>query len=368
MTCNLIPLPGLPLSEGADAANGVKAVLGVFVMGPENAVVEVAVRAVMTGQTPQYNPIVFYGPSGTGKSHLARGLLQAYKNQFSDAAAGQDRNAAGRRTVVYAAASDFARELNDAFETNGLEDFRAKYRTASVLAVEDLARLADKAAAQEELASTIDMSVAAGRRVILTASVAPEQLSGLQARLIGRLVAGLAVPLVPPGLEARIELIRRFAEVRRIPIEDPAVTALAEGLPVTAGVLMGSLMQLWMNAEVEGRANIDAESVRQHLAERSGTSLTPVQRIAQLTAKHFALRVQELRGPSRRQGVVTARGVAMYLARLLSQQSLEQIGHYFGGRDHTTVLHACRKTAALARSEPGIHKAVAELKEKLSAR
>jgi len=351
VTCNLIPLPGLPLSEAADAVGGAKAVLGAFILGPENQLVEVAVRAVLDGQLPQYNPIVFYGASGTGKSHLSRGLLQAYKSQ-------------SKRPGVYVTASDFARELKDAFETNGVEDFRSKYRHVGLLVVEDLARLSDKAAAGEELVGTIDACVAAGNRVILSAGVAPEQLTELHPRLVSRLVAGLSVPLVPPAVETRVELIQRFAEMRKMRVDEAAVRRLADGLAVTAGELLGALMQLWMGAEVECRA-IDEEAVQEYLKLHRGCVPPPMQRIAQATARHFSLRVQELRGPSRRQGVVTARGVAMYLARLLSRQSLGQIGHYFGGRDHTTVLHACRKTAALTRSEPGIHQAVAELKEKL---
>jgi len=217
------------------------------------------------------------------------------------------------------------------------------------------------------LIGTIDAAVAAGNRVILTAGVPPEQLSQLHPRLLSRLVAGLSVPLVPPGIEARSELIGRLAELRGIAL--PAATAgmLAEGLAVTAGELSGALLQLRMMAELE-KIPIDAELVRRYLAQRQGTPAPPLQRIAQVTARYFGLRVHELKGPSRRQGVVTARGVAMYLARLVSRQSLDQIGQYFGGRDHTTVMHACRKTGTLLRSQAEIHKAVAELKEQLQPR
>jgi len=311
----------------------------------------VAVHALVAGQSTHYDPIVFHGPSGTGKTHLARGIVQAFKAQHN-------------RPAVYATATDFARELNDAFETNGVEDFRSKYRKAGLLAVEDVGRLSDRIAAQEELIGTIDAAVAAENRVILTANAPPEQLSQLDPRLMRRLVGGLSVPLVPPGIEARRELIGRLAELGGFALPAGAIEMLAEALAVTAGELSGALMQLRMLAESE-KAPLDGDLVRQYLAQREDAPVPPLQRIAQATAKYFGLRVHDLKGPSRRQGVVTARGVAMHLARMLSRQSLEQIGQYFGGRDHTTVLHACRKTGILVRSQPEIHKAVAELKEQL---
>ena len=183
-----------------------------FFAGPENRLVEVAVRSVVEEQINGYNPLVFYGPSGTGKSHLAHGLAAAWK--------ARDR----RQRVVCTTAVDFARELADAIETQGVDEFRAKHRGAALLVVEDLGMLATRKSgklnAQEELIHTLDALVAEDRWVVVTASAAPAALPGILPALQSRLTAGLLIPLAPPGVEARLAIFEQLAALRNIPLPE----------------------------------------------------------------------------------------------------------------------------------------------------
>ena len=211
---------------------------------------------------------------------------------------------------------------------------------------------------------TLDEVADAGGRVVLTASVAPERLAGIAPGLRSRLVAGLAVPLARPGAEARLVILTRLAKLRGISLSEEAARILTEGLDVTAPGLLGALVQLEMSVEARG-GTIDAEAAQQYVAARSGPLPPSLHQIARATARHFSLKLNDLRSPSRRRSVVIARGVAMHLARTLTRQSLEQIGRYFGGRDHTTVSYGCRRTEERLKNEPAVRQAVLQLHERL---
>ena len=325
-----------------------------FIAGPENRLVEVGVRAVLEGPFDGYYPLVFRGPSGTGKSHLARGLAAAWK-------------AIRGGRVVYTTASDFAGQLADAIQTQATDEFRAKHRKAALLVFEDVDRLATKRSnkplAQEELIHTLDALLASGRRVVVTASAGTAQLPGMLPGLQSRLATGLTVPLVPPGRDARQTILLELAALQRMKLSRPAAWLLADAFSATVPELCGVLTRLELPARLGG-GRIDAKTVRRFLAHRNGLCRPPLGEIATATARHFSLRLSELRSPSRSRAVVTARGVAMYLARHLTEKSLEQIGRYFGGRDHTTVMHACRKTEDLIQTDPARRQAVRQLQQK----
>jgi chromosomal replication initiator protein len=348
-----IPLRGSPAKSGAGSEQDLdgRPALREFLVGPENALVRVAVDSVLEGTPQPYSPILLYGPPGTGKSHLALGLLAAWKGRFRG------------RPAVYAAAVDFAREFGDAMETQTVEDFRARYRQAALLVLDDIHHLSTKPAAQRELIATLDAVHACGNRVVLTASTAPE-LGGFLPALQSRLLAGLAVPLALPGLPTRRAIVERFARQRRIDLPDDAAKLLAEKLAVPASGLVGALVQLDADAKASLRP-IDLESVRRHVSAR-GASSPSLSDIAAVTARHFSVKVTDLRSPSRSRAVVTARGVAMYLARTLTRKSLDQIGHYFDGRDHTTVSYGCAKTQDLLKTDPAIRSAVELLRDRLN--
>jgi chromosomal replication initiator protein len=349
-----IPLHGSSTKPGSGSPRTADAprALREFLVGPENALVPVVLESVLDGTPHAYSPIVLFGPSGTGKSHLALGLVSLWKSRFRG------------RPAVYATAVDFARSFGDAQETQSVEDFRARYRQAALLVLDDVHHLAPKPIAQRELIATLDAIHASGNRVVLTASTAPEQLVGFLPALQSRLLGGLAVPLALPSLPTRLAVLERFARHRRTDLPSEVARILAEKLRVPVSALLGAVVQLDTEAQADGRT-IDVESVRRFLSARNtnGPSLSD---ITALTARHFSVKVTELRSPSRSRAVVTARGVAMYLARTLTHKSLDQIGHYFDGRDHTTVSYGCTKTKDLLKSDPAIRTAVELLCDRLS--
>ncbi|MCE5267884.1 MAG: hypothetical protein LLG00_08355 [Planctomycetaceae bacterium] len=405
-----------------------------FLAGPENRLVEVAVRAVVEGRPNGYNPLVLYGPSGTGKSHLAHGLAEVWRSQAgrgtTDLAvamvarsgdrpqqsgdgtqqsgnrvqqsdrvqqrlgreSGRNREAmmarsgdrpqqSGRvrRRVACITAVDFARELTDAIETQAVDEFRAKYRGAAMLVIEDLGQLATprsgKLSAQEELIHTLDALVGAGRWVVVTSSAPPWELPGIVPMLQSRLSGGLAVRLSPPGPETRLALLQRLASQRDIELPESVAQLLADGLTGTARELAGALLNLAIGGDplggptgqegASGSRALDLTAARQYLAGGRREREPTLHEIALATARHFSLRLSELKSSSRRRALVAARGVAVCLARDAGGHRLEEIGRYFGGRDHTTVLHNYRTTKELIATEPATRTAFEQLRSAL---
>lgn len=322
-----------------------------FLAGPENQLIGAAMSVLLDEPAPRYNPLVISGPSGTGKTHLARGL--AAKRLLS--------NAEGGERVVFVTGSDFARLLHDAIEAGATASFRERFRGASLLILDDLTQLATKRVAQQELIHTIDAVIGGGGQIVITSRNMPSRIVGLAAGLTSRLVAGLSVTLAPPAANARLALIERFASLRRIALPHPAARTLADGLDATAPELSGAISELQMQAQLDG-AMIDTNRVRRFIADRRLRLRPKMKTIASLAAKRFSLRVGDLRGSSRRRAVVEARGVAVHLARQLTGKSLEEIGRYFGGRDHTTILHSLETTESRLRTDPSIRRAAAEIR------
>lgn len=318
-----------------------------FLIGPENRLLEVVIQSVFHGTPNGDNPVVLYGPSGVGKSHLARGMATAWRS-FHRA-----------RPVVSLTAVDFARHLSEAIEAQAIADFREFHLNCAMLVVEDIGRLNGKQPAQREFAHLLDGLVAANRRVVITASTAPELLPGLTPRLQSRLGAGLTVPLVLPSLETRLALLRRWSALRQIRISDDAQQVLAAGLCVTVPALFGALIQLAATSD----RPIDGDAARRYLLCNKGGQPVELEAVAKATARCFSVRMRDLRSGSRRRAVVRARGVAMYLSRQLTCRSLNQIGKFYGGRDHTTVLYGCRRTAELLETEPGIRQAIQQIEQ-----
>ena len=323
-----------------------------FLAGPENSLIAVAMAALLEEPEPHYNPLVIHGPSGTGKSHLARGL--AAKRLL--------RVDADSAAIVFISGADFARLLHGAIEENATPSFRRRFRGASLLILDDLTQLATKRIAQQELIQTLDDVIDGGGQVVITSRAAPEQMDALSPALRSRLSAGLTVSLVPPAAAARLALIERFASLRRIALPTAAARTLADGLSATAPELSGALAELQLQAEFD-QSSIDVSGVRQFLADRQLRLRPSLRTIASRAAKYFGLRMSDLKSSSRRRAVVQARGVAIYLARQLTDKSLKQIGDYFGGRDHTTVLHSVHSTESRLRSDPTSRRAAADIRK-----
>ena len=322
-----------------------------FIAGPENRLAVRAVEDFFGDPTCPYNPLVLYGPPGTGKSHLARGLCDPWK-----ATRPRDR-------VQCVAAGEFASDYVDSLERGDYSAWRSGYLSAKLLVLEDLSQLSGKHAAQCELTRLVDALLDAGGKLLVTSRFAPSRFSTLPVGLASRLSAGLCVPLAAPGEAARRVIVGGLAAEREIELSVDAARLLATELSATVPEISGALYEL--QSQVGPRKSIELDVVRQYLRERAVDRVPTLRGIAAHTARHFSVKVADLRSASRRQSIVVARGMAMYLARQLTGGSLQRIGAYFGGRDHTTVSHGCRKTEALLQSDPATQYALAQLREAL---
>jgi len=305
-----------------------------FVAGKENRLAAAAVLASLDPARLPYNPLVFCGAPGLGKTHLLSGLVAEYQSQLPAA------------QVVHVVAVDFAREYAEAIDVRSLDEFRPRFREVRLLAMEDLHLIAGKTAAQEELARTIDAVRDAGGLVAVSMRHSPADTQGILPALAARLDAGLVVMLALPDEQARRELLDDLAAERGIQLSSEARHLLARQIDATPRELEATMVQLSVieQEQVLAADCIISESlVRTLLDSRAEATPLAIDSLARASAKYFAERLDAVRGPSRRRGLALARSVGMYLARRWSGLSLSEIGRYYGGRDHTTVLHACNR-------------------------
>ncbi|MGW8257239.1 MAG: DnaA/Hda family protein [Thermoguttaceae bacterium] len=353
-----IPLPVQALGKQTDRQKSalVAGAASHFLVGPENRLVQVAVRSALEEKPNGYNPLVFYGPSGTGKSHLASGIAAAWKTR-------------NRRRAECVAAVDFARELAEAIETQAVEEFRAKYRKTGLFVFEDLGRLvnrkSEKLSVQDELVHTLDALIDRGSWIIVTSLSAPVEMRGILPALQSRLIAGLTVPLAPPDAQTRLLLLQSMADSRQIELSESAARMLAQGLAGTVPELRGALLQLEVSGQDQG-GRIHVHDVRAFLERRNSQNLPSIATVATACAKHCGLKLTQLRSSSRQQAVVTARNIAIFLSRKIIHCSFAELGGYFGARDHTTIIHSWRKMEKLMQTDAVIRHEIDKIEAAIS--
>jgi chromosomal replication initiator protein len=348
-----IPLPGHD-APSPDAISAPAHRWEEFVAGPENTLLATALRPYLEGAATEYNPLVLYGPHGSGKSHLAFGLAAWWRQHFPTA------------TVLCWSAAEFAEGFARALTDQRLEAWRGEVRGSNLLIVEDLGQLSAKRPAQQELLHTLDALADRGALVVVTARSLPTHSTVLIAALRSRLSVGLAVPLALPGPIARRAILERVTTQRGLPLSKRAVRSLAQGLGGSVPELVSAVLELELGAKLASDA-LDASSVEQFIRRRTSAKMPQLRDIACLTARYFGLKLSDLKSPGRQQPLVAARGVAMFLARQLTDHSLGQIGTFFGGRDHTTVLYSVGRVDKMLRRDRATRQAIADLKKGLVA-
>ncbi len=351
--------------ENADPLIAGSFVAGSFVAGSENLLAARTLGLLLEGgQAPfdgavPFNPLLIYGPHGSGKSHLAHGLAEWWRERFPQAA------------VEYCTGADFAREYAAALSAGRLEEWRDRLHRADLLVLENLGELASKPAVQQELLLLLDALADREARVVLTARSLPTQWQGLCAALRSRLSAALAVPLALPSQATRRAILESLAEGRGLPLSRQVLDKLAAAVPGGVPALVAAIAELELAARVTGKLasseQVDSRQLRNLVEHRNSESAPTVREIARLVARHFGLKLADLRSPQRQRSLVAARCVAMYLARQLTPASLSEIGEYFGGRDHTTVLHGCRRTEKLLTRDVAVRQAVADVRRSLTS-
>lgn len=343
-------------------------------------------------------PIVFYGPAGTGKTSLAMALisklLKEIEQQPIPMQPGDRSVPTGKHRPAYFTGSDFARKFYAAIETNTVDEFRSSILSAPALLIDDLQDLEKKLPAQRELESLLDQLSALARPVFVICNQTPDAITGLGSRLISRLYAGLMLPFHPPGVQARRQIARELAAIHQLHLTDDAVDLLIERFEVTVPRLehLFSQSQLKLRMRSSGdhsnhqNVGIATEPTkgpktepmtRERSPAASGIDssmatvidarlltdlLTPgeeeltamTRAVQKVVARAYGLRQSDLKSNSRKHTVAMARGVAIYLIREMLGISFSRIGGLFGGRDHSTILHAYRKMEAMCQCDEGL--------------
>ena len=287
------------------------------------------------GPSPAGHLVYLHGPSGAGKSHLVRQFLRD-----------ECRRDPKLRTVIVTA-SQFAAELAAASQNRAIDQFQARYRDLDLFVCEDLTALENRPETQQQLVPLIDEILKSGGRVILTACKSPGELRGVQRRLVNRCHGGTCASIDAPGPASRAALLAHFAVTKQVPLPIDAIDRLAAELAVSPRELLAAITQLDAYAR-QAKKRIDDDLVRRYLADEIKPPSATLPAIAHAVAQHFSVSIPGLRGQRRVQGVVVPRQCAMFLARQLTTEPLQAIARYFGRRNHTTVLHACRRIKTLA--------------------
>ena len=324
-----------------------------LLVGPENRLLAPAVNHLVNRQTIDqvYNPLVLYGPVGCGLVPVARALAAAYCRHRPDA------------SVCWFDAEPLSAKI-----ARRSDRLRHYFVTAPIVVIHEIERFGGKLAAQAALQQWIDQRAVAGQQLLVTATAAPGALEMLIPTLRSRLTAGLVLSLAQPRLATRLATVLAYAEAIRLPITSEAAELLARRVDRSWDDLVAAVKGLATSrGSAPSESPLDATAVRIYLGERPKTTRLTLAQITTQVARYFDIPTADLRGRSRRRAVATARSVTMYLARETGQYSLQTIGKYLGNRDHTTVLHSCRKVVSLLAEDPAVRQAVCDLRQTMQA-
>ena len=326
-----------------------------FVRGKNCDLAYFASEAVAEKLGTAYNPLFIYGSVGLGKTHL----LQAIGNRVlkSD----------GTRAVVYTTSERFAIELINAIRSNTTAEFRNKYRQIDLLLIDDVHFLEGKEATQEELFHTFNELHANEKQIVLSSDRPPEDLSGLQDRLVSRFRWGLVADIQPPDLETRIAILREKASHRGLDVDVHILELIASRISSNVRALEGALIKALAYAELRGE-HLTPTTLEGMLPKEGQRSRLTIAHIKEEVAAHFNLKRQDLESASRKKEISNARHLAIYLARELTDHSFPSIGREFGNRDHTTAMHSYMRVKAMLNETPLLAAELGEIQESLSAR
>jgi len=309
-----------------------------FVTGPCNRLAHASAVAVAKDPGRTYNPLFVHGAVGLGKTHLLQATCRAIL----------DRNPGCQ--CYYISCESFINHFMEAVETGALHQFRYRYRHVDVLVIDDIQFLAERERSQEEFFHTFNTLYQSQRQIILSADCSPAEIPSLEERLVSRFNAGLVALLDRPCAETRMAIVRKKAKLRCIEVPEDVVRLIATRIETNIRDLQGVLTKLDAMSQTTG-SPITLQMAEEALGTTPARPI-PIPTILEAVASRFDVRVSDLQGKKRSKSITHPRHVSMYLARQLTSKSLEDIGGYFGGRDHTTVLHANRTIGKLAQSDP----------------
>ncbi|HKB95138.1 MAG TPA: chromosomal replication initiator protein DnaA [Gaiellaceae bacterium] len=341
-------VPHRPESGGFNA----KYTFDSFVIGSSNRFAHAAALAVAEAPAQAYNPLFIYGSTGLGKTHLLQAIAQ-YVSEHSR-----------EMSVRYVTSETFMNDFINSLRDKRIEGFKQRYRTYDVLLIDDVQFFEHKERIQEEFFHTFNSLYEAGSQIVMSSDRPPRDIATLEERLRSRFEWGLITDIQPPDLETRIAILRKKVKTDGIHVPEPEVlTFIAGRVSTNIRELEGALTRVVAFSSLTGRPmSVElSQDVLKDVFPQGEAAEVSIKRIQDLVAERFSLSLEELCGDKRSQNIVYPRQVAMYLSRELTDSSLPKIGKEFGGRDHTTVIHATSKIARLIREDRSVYNLVQEL-------
>lgn len=353
---NPFAIPGLLRKVRVDSQLDPKYTFERFIEGDCNRLARSAALAIAQQPgTTSFNPFLVYGGVGLGKTHL----IQAIGNY-----ALQNRTA---ETIRYVSSEQFTNEFVQAIQHNRINEFSLFYRDIDLLIVDDIQFFGGKERTQEQFFHIFNALHNAGKQIVLSADRPPKDILGIEERLLSRFKWGLVADVQPPDLETRIAILSRKAEDEGIELGNDVIEFIAHQVKSNFRELEGALLRLVAYAAYQ-RREIDLALAREALRDlirESRVTLT-IEQIQQVVCEYFDVTTDQIRSKTRKREIVQARQVAMYFCKQFTQHSLKSIGLHFGGRDHSTVIHACQSVENLMETDPKFQGIIEELRHKIS--
>jgi len=346
-------LPGAPLDR--------RYTFDTFVVGKPNQLAHAAARRVAEGASVTFNPLFLYGGVGLGKTHLMHAIAWQLCTERADL------------KVVYLSAEQFMYRFVQALRDNGTMQFKEIFRNVDVLMVDDVQFIAGKDTTQEEFFHTFNALVDQHKQIVISADRAPVEIKKLENRIASRLQSGLVVDLHPTDYELRLGILQQKRDFYcdsypGLDIGDPVLEFLAHRITTNVRVLEGALTKLFAFGSLIGQP-VTLDMAQDCLSDilRASDRKVSIEEIQRTVAEHFNVRLADLLGPKRHRTIARPRQMAMYLAKKLTARSLPEIGRRFGGRDHTTVMHAVKRVDDLKAKDPQIAEDLERLRRILEA-
>ena len=350
------PAPDPRTSEGGSRLNP-KYTFETFVPGASNRFAHAAARAVAEQPAKAYNPLFVYGESGLGKTHLLHAIGHYTRTLY-----------AGTK-VRYVSSEEFTNEFINSIRDDRAKDFQRRYRDVDVLLVDDIQFLSGKVQTQEEFFHTFNTLHNANKQIVVTSDLPPKQLQDFEDRMRSRFEWGLITDVQPPDLETRIAILRKKTVQERLSAPPDVLEFIASKMSTNIRELEGALIRVTAFANLN-KQDVDlalAEVVLKDLVSDAAGPEISAGQIMAATASYFNVTLDDLTGASRSRTLVTARQIAMYLCRELTDLSLPKVGQQFGGRDHTTVMHAERKVRQLIAERRSLYNQISDLTARIKA-
>ena len=339
-----------------DLAFNPKNTFETFVVGNNNNFSYAAALAVAQAPGKSYNPLFLYGGVGLGKTHL----LHAIGHRV----VAQKKNA----RVAYLSSEKFTNEYIDGIQNNHLAKFRKKYRQTDVLLIDDIQFLAGKERIQEEFFHTFNALHEAHKQIVLTCDRPASEIQGLEQRLVSRFEWGLVTDLQPPDVEMRLAILKKKAEIMGVDLPPEVINFLANRIRTNIRRLEGALIRVASYASLTGKKlTLEVvESLLREILHEEGRHTVCIEVIQKKVAEHFDIRLADMTSKRRPENIAFPRQIAMFLSREMTESSLSVIGEAFGGRDHGTVIHACRLVKDRMEVDPHVRQVVSYLEKHLA--